>query len=1163
MVNTKSLLSNYTEFMLSRYIKLGDGNCVFAYGKGTMTIRSGDTDHIIDDVWYVPHINFNILSVSALTEQRYTVTFTDQYCTVTDVNCNPVMSTIQQCKLYSVEVLHDRRQRGHVQCVPYQPALNITKAESKDPKLWHARLGHVAKSTLSYMLDYDTVTGLPPLSELKSVYSHPCESCLSGAHTASPHPESKDRSEYPLQLVFADVTSPFLPSDTNFKYCLNIIDSYSGYAMSIPIKSKDIVAEALLQGLDQLAMLARKPVIELRTDQGAEFHNSALFEGLASRKIRLSHSTPYSHQQVGCVENYNRVVGIITRSLLHYSHRKHTLWPHAMKHACYLYNRRASRRVNLKKTHYELFTGEKPDLQHLRIWGCKCYSRVTSELQGSKLEPRTEVGMFVGYDDFSKSYKIRIGRTVVNRAEVVFDESALGDSTDTDFHDNALPSSTPPSHAPLPPPPAQRKHARTYTPTSGAQHVKSHKRLSVSSAGTPAAQATVAEAFTTASEEQLLAGRSDEQAPVAEAYTDVSGEQLLSSDKYLHDHPIAVVDQSLAIDPICVDNRNVNPIDHALAAVDPISSTENRNVTPIVEPVTSNRNVPDPIHPFPVKVVGQELPIPSSYQEAVTCKYAHHWKKAIKSELDSLQEMNVFTVTDIPVGRKPLSSKWVFSWKTDDAGIVQKAKARLVVRGFEQQPGIDYNELFSPTVSQHTIRLLLAHSVELGLHMHQIDFKTAFLNGDLEEVIYLQLPEGAASDSDSHSHKVWLLNKSLYGLKQAPRQWNKKLHEGLSKLGFIQSSYDPALYYRIESDSSKSYLLVHVDDMLIANQTEAIVLQIKSELGSLFNITDLGKLHNYLKLQVDRQPDGSVYLHQSTYAKEIVSKYLDLSVAKVLASTPFTPGLILTQIDSVHSTDPVQHTPCTKPYASLVGSLMYLANSTRPDLMHAVSCLCRYLANPSEAHWLAAQHVLSYINSSHNLGIKYSKIDLELVGYCDSNHMTCVDTRRSVTGYLFTKCGGAVSWQSKLQPTVAWSTAEAEYMAAGAAGKEALWLSRLAAEMSALGLENPITVSSGYSEQGVRLVPTGGKKNPLTAQVIRCDNQSALHLIHNNQCSSETKHIDKVHHWIRSYVSSGDLAYTFISGKENPADILTKPLPKPAFIKFRDMLGLVPVESSH
>ena len=1134
MVRSKSLLIDYTEFAVSRCIKLGDGSCVYAYGRGSIQLECVDSTyasqstHVIEDVWYVPSITFNILSVAALTEQRFTVTFEGKYCCITDRIGTPIMSAVEKMKLYCVEV-RTRKDK----CVEYvHGSLNVhtvtqdtttqthtdtqTDTDNETANLWHARLGHISKTSLTYLKQYNTVDGIPSLPELTPVYKQPCEHCCAGAFPAQGHARQETRSTEPLELVFADVTGPYRPGMYGSTVCLNVIDSYSGYGLSIPLKGKDQVPKALLQALDRLSSLGQRKVQGLRTDQGTEFHNSVLMEGLASRCITLTHSVPYQHQQVGCVENYNKTIGIITRSLLSNAHRSKFLWPEAMKCASYLYNRRASKRVNLKQTHYQLLTGQKPNLSNLRVWGCKVYCRIPTPLQQDKLDPKCETGILVGYDDYSPAYRVKIGHVVVNRTEIKFDETALGDSTDTDYE--TVSSSSPTPLSPLPSHTAKKKQKKEYIPTSGAQAVKQNRRaaavhhnpythihspvtntLCVLSAGTSAGEATAAEACN----------------PIEEQQQGCTGKEREHTDKSYG------------------------------------STTDSNSIE----------------HPFPVKQIGKELPIPSSYHEAVTCEYAHHWKKAIKSELDSLQEMSVFQVTALPIGRRPLTSKWVFTWKLDEHGIVQKAKARLVVRGFEQQPGIDFNELFSPTISQHSIRLLLAHSVEQDLSIHQIDFKTAFLNGDLEEEIYIRIPEGYSVDTNSvnssldnslgteRNSQVWLLTKSLYGLKQAPRQWNKKLHQGLSTLGFVQSAYDPAMYYRLEPDSSQSYLLVHVDDMLIANRLESTVISIKSQLSSIFSITDLGRLHNYLNIQIEKQPDGSTFIHQSSYAKDTVGKFLDMTLHKHHADTPLPPGLVMTQLGSIHNSHPDDSTACDKPFGSLVMSLMYLANCTRPDLMHPISSLCRYVSKPSVSHWKAAQHVLAYLNTTHAYGIKYTKTGNALTGYCDSNHLTCVDTRRSITGYVFVKAGGAVSWQTKTQTVVAMSTAEAEYMAAGACGREAQWLSKIEGEL--LGLENCPVCYTAESPSYAKLVTTTGKKSDLTnAQVIMCDNQSALHMIKNRQCSKEIKHIDKIHHWVRDSVDNGELEFKFIPGKDNPADMFTKPLPRPAFIRFREMIGM-------
>jgi hypothetical protein len=526
---------------------------------------------------------------------------------------------------------------------------------------------------------------------------------------------------------------------------------------------------------------------------------------------------------------------------------------------------------------------------------------------------------------------------------------------------------------------------------------------------------------------------------------------------------------------------------------------------------------------LPTMVNGVMPEVPETIEDAFAGPHAYHWRKAVQAELDSMAELNVFELADAPLDRKPLTAKWVFTWKANAQGQIVKAKARLVARGFQQKEGQDYSELFAPTVSQVTFKVLMAHAASHNLLVHQLDVKTAFLYGDLEEVLYMQQPPGCADGSG----RVWRLLKSLYGLKQSPRQWHQKLKSELENLGYVQSLHDPALFYRLESDSYRSYLIMHVDDLLIAHGDIHVINTIKSELSTVFTITDLGIASKYLGIEV-AQHDAGIFIHQTAYVRSMCSTYSHLGID--LKTIPLPSSSSFTKLDSPYSKGDAAVPADTSVYASLVGTLMYLAVNTRPDIAYAVNTMCQYMSAPSVAHLQGAVHIASYVANTADVGIWFSAACTQpLLGYCDSSFAANVDNRRSCMGYCFTYNGSVVAWKSKLQDVIAKSTMEAEYMCASAAGTEAVWLSRLVGEFK----------------------PTAGQ-----ACLIHCDNMSALHLMGNHHPTNQSKHIDVAFHWAREKVHHGLLKYAYVPGADNMSDIFTKALPRPKFEMCRDKMNL-------
>jgi hypothetical protein len=342
---------------------------------------------------------------------------------------------------------------------------------------------------------------------------------------------------------------------------------------------------------------------------------------------------------------------------------------------------------------------------------------------------------------------------------------------------------------------------------------------------------------------------------------------------------------------------------------------------------------------------------------------------------------------------------------------------------------------------------------------------------------------------------------------------------------------------------------------------KSILLQIVKQISSIFEITDLGPVAKYLNIDIIQNESG-IFLHQSAYTQEILQKFMDTSCMKVV-SIPLTAGYSLVKTEGVNALLKDQYTSYDpKQYASLIGSLMYLATISRPDISHAISQLCCYMAKPSIAHWKAAQSVLYYLNTTSDYGLwfKANPENDSLIGYCDASYNSDIDTRRSYTGYCFKFYDSLISWQSKLQPCVALSTTQSEYMAISAAGREGVWLRRLVAEIISDYIFIPMNVGAATIQ--LKFDTTSKNQDDiLSAQIIYSDSTSAIALVKNNYTSKDTKHIDKVHHWAREQVELKRLNYQYIKTSDNISDIFTKNLDRIKFTKFRDQLGVHSITS--
>src|SRR6266699_1755735 len=427
---------------------------------------------------------------------------------------------------------------------------------------------------------------------------------------------------------------------------------------------------------------------------------------------------------------------------------------------------------------------------------------------------------------------------------------------------------------------------------------------------------------------------------------------------------------------------------------------------------------------------------PATYEEAMMSPDSNKWLEAIKSEMESMNENQVWTLVDLPNDRKAVENKWIFKRKTDADGNVTIYKARLVAKGFRQIQGVDYDETLSPVAMLKSVRILLAIAAHYDYEIWQMDVKTAFLNGDIEEELYMMQPKGFVDPKDAD--KVCKLQRSIYGLKQASRSWNLRFDKVIKEFGFVQTFRESCVYKKV-SGSYVSFLVLYVDDILLIGNDVELLKSVKSYLNIKFSMKDLGEASYVLGIKIYRDRSRRLIgLSQSTYLDKILKKFkMDTSKKGFL---PMLSGIKLSKTQAP-ATSKDREAMDLIPYASAIGSIMYAMLCTRPDVAHAISLTSRYQSDPGNEHWTAVKNILKYLRRTKEMFLVYGGEE-ELVAKCyvDASFDTDPDDSKSQSGYVFVMNGGAVSWRSSKQPVVAGSTTEAEYIAASKAAHEAIWM---------------------------------------------------------------------------------------------------------------------------
>jgi hypothetical protein len=758
-----------------------------------------------------------------------------------------------------------------------------------------------------------------------------------------------------------------------------------------------------------------------------------------------------------------------------------------------IYIRNHSPTKSFDRTPIEGWTGRRPDLAHFRIFGSECFAFV-ADSKRKDLDPKSIPCVFLGYSQDRKAYRLlKKGTNQVIEARSVRFHEQIPIVPVVTF--DLIPPATPIESEDI----SIESVADTTTSSPPAL-------ISPTDDGHSSDDSALDESFATAQEhdEDL----SPPPSPSLSLGSSLDDDSLLPSS----------TSPQLAELPTPSRFWTYAPME--------ASTAENLDIL-----------VPDDDEPGPRRskriqsqnahaLVAQILhDAPQTLKEAKSGADWFDWEKSIHEEFESIRTNNTAELVDLPRGKRALGSKLVFSLKKNEDGSIKRYKSRWVARGYTQQHGVDYFDTTSPVVKLASLKVVLSEAAIEDFEILQMDVTTAFLNPPIKEEVYMkQLPDFL---DKQFPDKVWRLRKCIYGLKQSSRAWYADCSTKLKSLGFLPTVSDPCVFVK-HTAAGKFYILLYVDDMLVIGKDRAECLKITDDIQKIYTSKFLGDAHTFVGITINRnRRKRTIHLSQGSHLTALL-KSVDMEACKPVSS-PFEMSRKLSK-DGCPQNEAERIEMEGIPYREVVGGLLYASCNTRPDICAAVALVSRFVSNPGMQHWQAVKRILRYIQGTKDFGITLGGTGpLVIFGYSDADWAGCLDTRKSTTGYCFFINDGCVTWQCKKQSTVGTSTTDAEYMALAAGTKELMWLRSLLRE---LGI-------------------------PLMGPSIHYqDNTGSIELTKSNRQHERTKHIDIRHHFVKNAANDGTMLIQYCPTEEMIADIMTKALATPLFLKLRDMLNM-------
>ncbi|GJX64406.1 putative ribonuclease H-like domain-containing protein [Tanacetum coccineum] len=788
----------------------------------------------------------------------------------------------------------------------------------------------------------------------------------------------------PLFMLHMDLFGPtFVSSLMHKKYCLVVTDDYSRFTWVFFLTTKDETSEILKNFIKEIENLVDKKVKIIRSDNGTEFKNKVMDDFCREKGIKREYSVARTPQQNGVAERRNRTLIEAARTMLADSKLPTTFWAEAVSTACYVQNRVLVVKPH-NKTPYELFRGFKPALSFMRPFGCHVTILNTLDSLG-KFDGKSDEGFFVGYSLSSKAFRVYNTRTrrVEENLHIGFLENKPmieGNGPKWLFDIDSLTQSM--NYVPV--------TADTSYFDSPIKNVDNGEPKTADDA-----------------QNQVEDGPNNENVEQERFADDSSTKDVNAAGHHVNTANPDVNTDSLKLNVVGPSVNTASPNEQDSTKEEPgvdLGNITNSYIVPTTPNTRIHKDHPidNVIDEVKSTIQTRRMTKPTFEQGFLSDVIAKalsdsSWVEAMQEELLQFKLQQVWILVYLPSGKRAIGTKWVFRNKKDERGIVIRNKARLVAQGHRQEEGIDYEEVFAHVARIEAIRLFLAYASFMGFLVYQMDVKSAFLYGTIEEEVYVTQPPGF-KDPD-HPDKVYKVVKALYGLHQAPRAWYETLANYLLSNRFKRGKIDQTLF--IKKQKGDIFLVqVYVDDIIFGSTNKELCTGFEKLMKDKFQMSSMGELTFFLGLQVQQKEDG-IFISQDKYVAEILKKFNYSDVKS--ASTPVDLEKPLVKDGDADDVD-------VHLYRSMIRSLIYLAAS-RPDIMFAVCACARFQVTPKTSHLLEVKRIFRYLKGKPNLGLWYSRDSpFELVAYTDSDYDRATQDRKSTIGGCQFLGNMSISW---------------------------------------------------------------------------------------------------------------------------------------------------------